>query len=218
MHPSISTTNQKVGSVSTDALFQESIGDTSDITDDRCYYCGLLYGPCTASYSCKMGTLIATADAKNGQGICPQSCATTFRVLLYGANNHIFPILFYHSIETKCSTTYNTVVDSLKQMLGFYVEGLATIVDQQTSIYSSYREVKDHAEIFIDSIHVEKNVPKIDAEKSNGIRFYQKDLRALSAAEVHARKHQYEPKKCQHFFWFKEFGQYNLLFSSSRSR
>lgn len=63
----------------------------------------------------------------------------------------------------------------------------------------------DHTEIFLDSVHKEKNmVPKIGAEKSNGIRLCQSDMNAPSTEDVDATKHQYGPKKRQYLSRFKD--------------
>ena len=47
----------------------------------------------------------------------------------------------------------------------------------------------DHAELFLDALHVEKNMaPAIGAEKANGIRLYHRALNTPSISEVNSIK------------------------------
>lgn len=54
---------------------------------------------------------------------------STFELFMYDFNNNIILILFYHSIQTECSTTWNMLFNTLKQIDGFDMEGRETIVD-----------------------------------------------------------------------------------------
>ena len=172
---------KKDGYVQEGEPFDSAVVYLDDIDDNRRYYAGLLFVPSISEHICKFGRRTATADAAHCAGVGPQSYGTAFEVLAYDANNSAVPILFFHSVGVESEETWLTVFKALKDIPGYDVEGRITIVDQEKSIDSTYRSTMQHAKLFLDMLHVKKNMSKtLGAERAAGILKYENAVRAPS--------------------------------------
>lgn len=187
---------KRQGYVMANEPFDETIVDLSDINDESTYYSGFLFVPSIAAHFATHGRMTATADACHCQGIGPQSYGTVFEVMVYDTNHHLVPIVFAHSVGTECEDVWSKVFQAAKDITGFDRGGRVTIVDQEKSIDSAYRSTMDHAELFLDMLHVKKNMgPKLGPEKSTGLSLFERAVRAPSRTQVDALKAQYGPKQ-----------------------
>lgn len=100
---------KKDGFVEKDEVFDGSVVDISDIDDGTTYYAVFLIIPSIAEHFCSHGRMTASSDASHFQGIWPQSYGTIFEVVIYDANNHIIPVLFYYLVGTECDETWSKV-------------------------------------------------------------------------------------------------------------
>lgn len=187
---------QKMGCVPAKEKFNRDVVEQGDIADGKRYYSGLLFVPSTSAHFCSFGRLTTTADAAHCQGIGPQSYGTTFEVVGYDANNNLVPLLFYHYIGTESEESWRVVFTALKAISGFDRAGRVTIVDQEKSIDSAFRGVMEHAHLFLDALHVKKNMtPSLGAEKAHATSLYQRALVAPTMQEVDRIKGLYGPRQ-----------------------
>ena len=89
---------EKAKSIPTDEIFDEDVVDYSDIDENGRYYGGFIFNPSVAQRICATGRMTASADAAHCDGIGPQSYGTTFEVVAYDVNNHLFPLIFAHFV------------------------------------------------------------------------------------------------------------------------
>lgn len=187
---------KKNGTVQKEERFDPNIVDVSDIEDDHTYYGGFLFIPSIAVHMCRTARMTAAADASHCQGVGPQSYGTTFEVILYDGNHHIVPILFAHAVGTESEETWSRVFRSLANVSGFDVDGRVTIVDQEKSIDKCHRDAMQNANIFLDALHVKKNMsPRLGSERASGLSLYERALRAPCKDVVDIMKAQYGEKQ-----------------------
>lgn len=196
---------KKGGTVRSNERFDSSIVSTDDISDEGVYYGGFLFIPSIAPEILKNCRMTAAADASHCQGIGPQSYGTIFEVVVYDANNHVIPVLFYHSVGTECDEAWGRVFGMLKKVDGFDVPGRVTIVDQEKSIDCAYRREMEHASLFLDALHVKKNMsPLLGSNRAAGVSLYERALYAPSKAEVDSIKEQYGLKQSTYLSRFRD--------------
>lgn len=176
---------KKAGSLPKDAMFDDNVVSLSDIKDGFTFYGGFtLVMPVASTYVLK-GRKTAAADACHCDGIGPQSYGTLFEVVTYDANNHILPLVFAHFVGSECEEYWTSVFNACKSLPGFDITERTTIVDQEKSIDTAYRKVMERAKLFLDPLHVKKNMgPKLGSEKAVGLSLYERAVRAPSQAEV----------------------------------
>lgn len=72
-------------------LFDADVVNYSDIEEHGRYYGGFVFIPPVASHICATRRTTREADAAHCDGVGPKSYGTTFEVVAYGYNNHLFP-------------------------------------------------------------------------------------------------------------------------------
>lgn len=203
--------NQKSGTIPKDVTFNPRVVDVSDISDHKRYYSGILFVPSTSTHFLQTARMTTTADAAHCQGIGPQSYGTMLQAAVYDANNHICPLVFAHSVRTECQEAWKPVFDVLKNMPGFDIYRRTTIVDQEKSIDAAFRSVMEKANLFLDWMHVTKNMASsIGSEKNIGVSLYQRALRASSIEKVQELKLQYGPKQSSYLGQFDDAELYKV--------
>ena len=187
---------RKSGHLPQDAQFDARVVDTSDVANRKVYYSGFVFVPSIASDFCESGRMTTSADAAHCQGCGPQSYGTTFEVVGYDATHNLVPLLFAHSVGTECEETWTIVFSKLKAVPGFDVPGRVTIVDQEKSIDTSFSNVMQHACLFLDPLHVKKNMAVyVGRERATALLKYSRAVRAPSTATVAAIKREYGEKQ-----------------------
>lgn len=187
---------KKDGFVCNDETFDARCVDLRDVDDNAEYYGGFLFVPSIAEHFCKFGRKTSTADAAHCEGVGPQSYGTTFEVMVYDSNHHVVPILFSHSVGSESEETWSHVFKAVQKIPGFDVEGRVTIVDQEKSIDKVYRDVMKHAKLFLDMLHVKKNMsPHLGSEKASALSLYERAVRAPSEAQASTIMAQYGPNQ-----------------------
>ena len=91
--------SQKIPS---DAVFDTSVVEMSDIEDGKRYYGGMIFVPSVAERYVACGRKTTAADAAHCDGIGPQSYGTTFEVVTYDTNMHLLPLVFAHFVGVEC--------------------------------------------------------------------------------------------------------------------
>lgn len=176
---------KKGKSIPADAVFSEDALDMSDISDTGKYYGGLLFVPSVANRYVELGRKTAAADAAHCDGVGPQSYGTSFEVVTYDTNMHLLPLVFAHFIGPENNDNWKKVLRECAEIPGFDVPSRTTIVDQEKSIDCAYREVFKEAKMFLDPLHVKKNMgAKLGANKVLGLSLYERALLAPSRAKV----------------------------------
>ena len=123
--------------------------------------------------------MTASADAAHCDGIGPQSYGTSFKVVGYDANNHLFPLVFAHFVGPESLQTWTQVFTACEKIDGFDVPLRTTIADQKKSIDSAYCLCFNHANLFLGPLHVKKNLgPRLGADKASGLSFYEQAVYA----------------------------------------
>lgn len=176
---------KKILAIPKEATFNEEAVDMSDIEDCGRYYGGFWFIPTVATQYCQYGRKTASADAAHCEGIGPQSYGTTFEVVTYDANNHLLPVFFGHFVGAECYEYWKTVFDAMKGIDGYDVAERTTIVDQEKSIDSAYTDAMAHAKLFLDPLHVKKNMSKqLGPEKASALSLYEQAVYAPCKAAV----------------------------------
>lgn len=176
---------KKSGTLPKDAKFVDSVVDLSDIEDNNRYYGGFIFIPSIASHFCIHGRMTSSADAAHCEGKGPQSYGTTFEVVTYDTNYNIVPIAFAHFVGAECHQYWSNVFRACKNIDGFDIPDRTVVVDQEKSIDTSFKEIFSHAKMFLDPMHVKKNMgSKLGRFKASGISYYEQALRAPSKEEV----------------------------------
>lgn len=129
-----------MGIVAKDEIFDRSVVDVSDIKDGQKHYGRFLFVPSVATHFCHTAHLFFSTDASHCQGVESQRYGTKFEVVLYDCNKHLLPIRFAHFIGTESEDTWLQVVQAVKKIDGFDVEGRVTIFDQDKSIDKAYHQ------------------------------------------------------------------------------
>lgn len=159
--------------------------DISDIDDTGRYYGGMLFVSSVVDRYSQLGRRTAFADAAHYNGVGPQSYGTTFEVITYDTNMKILLPVFAHFIGTENYKYWKTVFEAAKHLTGFDVPTLNTIVNQEKSIYRAYKDVFEHAELFLDPFHVRKNMGgKLGSSKAIGFSIYDRALYAPTKSMV----------------------------------
>ena len=185
--------SEKQGSIH--AGFNVQDVDVSDIPDYGKYYGGFLFVPMVAEAFCRRGRMTCAADAAHCEGLGRRSYGTTFEVFGYDTNHHLCPLVFAHFVGAEGMDTWAKVFAAAADIPGFDVPTRTTIVDQEKSIDSAYKRCMRHAKLFLDPLHVRKNLgTALGAGKVVGVRMYDKALRNPSRDDVIESKN-YFPKK-----------------------
>lgn len=178
-----------------DSRFDESVVELGDINDAGNYYAGFIFTPSIARHMCMTARMTCAADAAHCDGVGTQSCGTTFGVLSYDANNQLTPLVFAHSVGPECYESWKVVFDACAELEGFDVESRTTIVDQEKSIDKAYRECFTNAKLFLDPLHVKKNLgPKLGAGKAIGLHLYEQAVHAPTVEALEDVRRQFTPE------------------------
>ena len=200
---------RKGGFVPEEASFDHRVVDCSDIVDGRKYYSGFVFVPSIASHFCKYGRAATAADAAHCHGCRPQSYGTTYEVIGYDANHSIAPLLLAHTVGTESEESWTMVFTNLKRVPEFDFQGGVTIADQEKSIDCSFENVMEYAKLFLDPLHVKKNMLKaLGKEKAAGIAQYERAVHAPSRSAVDAVKRTYGQKTAQYLSRFPDTALY----------
>lgn len=158
---------KKKGYVTKWEVFDISVVDLSDISDDGRYYYLKLFVPSIASQMNFVGSKTKTADGAYCLGVGNQSYGNVFEVPAYDINNHIVPVVFFHSVTIASSGTWGPVFAAPKDVPCFDTDDRATIVDQEKATSFTYRSTISEARRFLDILHIKKNMsPGVGEEKS----------------------------------------------------
>lgn len=205
---------QKGKTIPKDAVFNEDVVDVSDIIDDGRYYEGLLFVPSVACQYIREGRNTCAADAAHCDGVGPQSYGTTFEVVTYDTNMHLLPLLFAHFVGAECHEYWHRVFSECQKLEGFDVESRTTIVDQEKSIDSAYKDVFQNAKMFLDPMHVRKNMGSaLGASRAVGISLYDKALYAPTEAAVDEVVARYSETQAKYLGRFKRSELYRAYSS-----
>lgn len=90
-------------------LFDPAGVDLRDIEEESQYHAGIHFVPRVAKEYCKQGRRTFIADAAHCEGTGPQSNCTTFKMLMYDANNYLLETFFAHSVSVECKEYWKTV-------------------------------------------------------------------------------------------------------------
>lgn len=184
--------SKKCRSIPIDAQFNPDTVDVADICDEGLYYGGFVFTPSIASHMCKEGRLTMAADAAHCEGVGPQSYGTTFEVVGYDTNNHLIPLVFGHSVGPECYEFWKIIFDACAAIDGFDIAQRTTIVDQEKGIAKAYREAVKNSKLFMDPLHVKKNLAsKLGAHKNAGIDLYEQAVRAPTVEGVDSIRRHY---------------------------
>lgn len=186
---------KKEKSIPEEEVFNADVVDCSDINEQDRYYGGFIFVPSIAAHICETGRKTCAADAAHCDGVGPQSYGTTFEVVCYDCNNHLIPIVFAHFVGPECLETWRHVFLACAAIDGFDIPERTTIVDQEKSIDGAYRECLQHARLFLDPLHVKKNLgAKLDgADKAMGLQLYEKAVYAPTVEAVNQICASYSP-------------------------
>lgn len=133
-------------------------------------------------------------DAANCDGIGPQSYGTTFELVTYETNMHLLPLVFAHFIGAECAEYWKIVFQECKRLPGFDDPTITTILDQEKSIYSAYKDTFTHAKLFLDPVQVRKNLgAALGSKRADRLSLYDKALYALIRSAVDKIVAQYIP-------------------------
>ncbi|CAN8075950.1 unnamed protein product [Agarophyton chilense] len=204
---------QKTKKIDKDAVFDRDVVEISDIKDNERYYGGFLFVPSVAERYCKKGRRTTAADAAHRDGVGPLSYGTTFEVVTYDTNHHLLPLLFAHLIGAECYETWNTVFEECINIPGYDIAERTTIVDQEKRIDKAYEEVFSEAKIFLDPLHVRKNMgAKLGATKAVGISLYERALYAPTCAAVDEIVLQYSRQQRAYLSKFEKSDLYKAYY------
>lgn len=166
---------------------------------------GSFFVPGTSINLSTTARMTATADVAHCHGLSPQSYGTMLQAAVYDTNSHICPLVFAHSVRTECEETQLPELQALQSLPSFDVARRTTIVDQENSIGAAFRSRMGHANMFLDWIHIKKNMSSsIGTEKTIGVSLYERVLRASSEEIVSQLKLQYGPNQCNYLEAFND--------------
>lgn len=157
---------QKGKTIPKDAVFNESVFDLSDIEDDGRYNSGIIFVPNVARQFIKEGRKTFAADVAHCDGVGPQAYGTTFEVVTYDTNMHLLSLLFALFMGAECHEYWKIVFEECKNLEGCNDEAGTTIVYQEKSIDSAYKEVFQNAKLFQNPMHVRKKHGKLFGDTS----------------------------------------------------
>lgn len=105
---------------------------------------------------------------------------------------HRLPLLFAHFFGPENNDSWKKVFEECTRMPGFDVVGKTTKVDQQKNIEKAYNKVFENAKMFLDPIHVKKNMgAKVVAARAIALSSYERALNTTSCAAVDKISQQY---------------------------
>lgn len=134
----------------------------------------------------------------------PRPYETVFKVTDYDSNNHRFPLVFQHSTVTEIWDTRLPVFKELKFVEGYKDMKQKLIVDYENSIDSDFRHTMHNSHIFLDFIHVKKNMaPQIRTEKTKGMFLHYKALH-VPCRKVVEEKVKYGLNQLVYLGYFKD--------------
>lgn len=111
--------------------------------------------------------------------------------MVYETNNHVVPVCFAHFVGTECEQIWTSVFQLTKDVPGFDVPGRVTIVNQEKSIDKDYRNTMTQASLFLDQLHVKKNITALIGNKrTSGVALCQLACSAPSKDMVDTFKSQ----------------------------
>lgn len=151
--------------------------------DDGSFYSGFLFRPSVASHFCATARMTTAAGATHYDGVGSQSYGTTFEVVGYDTNNHFLPLVFAHSVGSECKEMWTEVFTACAEIPNFDIQNRTTIVDQEKSIHTAFNDCMQNAKLFLDPLHVKKNMSKClgsssSSERNVAINLYENALKA----------------------------------------
>lgn len=85
-----------------------------------------------------------------------------------------FPSIFHITLKQRADNFVIMFFESVSEIEGFDRDGRVTIVDQENSIDTSYCHNMTHDDMFLDMLHVKKNlIPHLVKEKASALRHYE---------------------------------------------
>ena len=172
---------KKGKTIPADAVFNEESVNVDDIKDNELYYAGFSFVPSTAAHMCKFGRSTGSADAAHCEGKGLTSYGTTFEVVHYDANYNLVPILFAYFVGAECYEYWKKVFERCTQIDNFDISQRMIIVDQEKSIDKAFDDCTQHAHLFLDPLHVKKNMsPILGSLRAKGLALYESALYAPS--------------------------------------
>lgn len=138
---------KKSGCIPIDDMFDSSVLDVSDISEDDIYYCALLLFPSIAEQRMKLGLKTACADATHCQVVGPKGIVPCWKSLFLTARN-ILLLSFAHLFGGESLDTCIQVFQHRNIIPSFHVCDRTTIEDQEKCIGTTYSSFMDSASLF----------------------------------------------------------------------
>lgn len=88
----------------------------------------------------------------------PQFYGTTLEEFGYYMKNNPVALVFGRSVGPSCYDSWKINLQACTPIDGVYIPEGTTIVDQERDIYKAFREVMAQANIFMNPLHVQKNL------------------------------------------------------------
>lgn len=187
---------QKVKTIPNDAMFDADMVDLSDILDDDRYYERLIFVHGVAAQYIKESSKTCAADVALCEVLGPQFYSTSFGVVTYDTNKHLLPLLSAQFGGAEFHEYWKGVFEEYKKTDGFNISRKTTIVYQEKSIGSAYKEVFEHTKMFLDPMHVHKNMgSSLCAHRTVNNSLSDRSLNAPSQAAVGDIASRYSGKK-----------------------
>lgn len=173
--------------------------NVDDIDDNGDYYAGFHFAPNVSESYFKRGRNTVAADEAHYNGIFVQSYGTTLEFVTYDTNNDLLPLLFGHFFGAECYEYCKIVFEAVKAVEGFHNDERMTIVDQDKSIYSAYKDTMKKAHLFMDPLHVKENIrSKLVAAKASGLNLYNQAVYAQPKSIFDAVIKLYSPAQTEY--------------------
>lgn len=131
------------------------------------------------------GSKTAAADACNCDGIGLQYYGTLLKAITYETNNQLLSLVLVHYVGSECEEYWKSGFVACKCLPDFNIAEQTTIVDREKSIDKAYQKVVRIAKLFLDALHVKKNMgPKLGNDKAVGLFMYDCAVHAPSKGEA----------------------------------
>lgn len=101
----IFTQAKKAGFLLFSKVFDVNMVEITNTEDDKEYYGAFLFVPNIASVACSRLQKTCSPDAGHFQEIGTQSYGTTYELVIYDTNRHLFPLCFAHYVASECAET-----------------------------------------------------------------------------------------------------------------
>lgn len=119
-------------------------------------------------------------------------------------NYHLLPLLFAYFVSWEFHEYWYTVLKAPKEIPCINVDSRTTIVHQQKSIDTAFKEVFEHSHMLIDPMYMKKNMGgKLGIEKETGLSLCMHAFYAQSTVEVDNIISQYRPVQKEYMSKFK---------------